>query len=203
MKVARKELVALLQKHDIATSKKNKPFSNDKLLELARENIEAMTGDEDDVDPLAATLAAAIEEESTIKITGDDPTVPRKASKEKEAADKEKSSKKKKSKAAAEDDEEEEAPKKKGDKKKKPVEKKASADRDKWGSNTESSAGRINSVFFANKKPLTMDQIVEALDDESVSRSRIRDHLRRLVSDGILIKDDKDRFVVPKKAKEE
>jgi hypothetical protein len=192
MKVARPALVALLNKHDIGTSKKNKPFSNERLMELLKENIDTMT-EGDDVDPLAASLAAAIEEDAKIKITGDDPTVAKQAeapAKGKGKAEKEETSGKKKKK-----DSEAKPEKKK--------EKKESAERDKWNSSPESSAGRINAVFFANKKPLTMDQIVEALADEDISRSRVRDHLRRLVTDGILAKDDKDRFVVPKKAKDE
>lgn len=202
MKVARKDLVELLNKHDIATSKKGKPLSNEKLLELAKENIGDMTEGEE-VDPLAATLDAAFDEEATIKITGDDPTVARKVSKEKEAEEAAKPAKK--GKKAAKEDDEEEKPAKKKDKKKddKKEKTKSSSVRDKWNSNPDSSAGQINAVFFANKKPLSMDQIMEALGDADISRSRVRDHLRRLVNDGILVKDDKDRHAVAKKAKEE
>lgn len=218
MKIERKKIVALMEKHEIPVSKKGKPLSNEKLLAELQEGIDSMSDDEGNFeDELAAVLSTAFDEEEEIEITGEDPTVPRKGEKPAKAgkAAKEEAPAKGKGKKkpvveeeSDDDDEEEEAeekPKKGKDKSKdkkkadKPKKEKKASVRDAWNSNPDSSAGHINAVFFANKKkPMTIDDVYTALDDENVSRQRVRDHIRRLHSDEILLKDGKDRYSINK-----
>ena len=82
MKISRKQLLDLCNEFDIATSKKNKPFSNDALLDAVREGIDSMMDEDGGTDnTVVATLSTAFDDEEEITVTGDDPTVPKKAEK--------------------------------------------------------------------------------------------------------------------------
>lgn len=216
MKVSRKQLLELCEEFDIATSKKNKPFSNDALLEAVKENIDDMLDEDGNTDnTVVAALSVAFDEEDDVEVTGDDPTVPKKAVKPEKVEKPAKGKKAKKDEAEDEDEEEETKPakSKKGkkpaakeedadeedektakDKKKDKPKKKKESNRDKWGSNPESSAGQINAVFFSTKKPLTVAEIHEALGDDVCTKQRVRDHVRRLHTDEILTLDAKGRY---------
>lgn len=239
MKVARTTVVKLLEDAGIKYTRKGKPVSHEVLLEILRENIDAMMSEDGTTDNTAlAALSTAFDEEDEVVITGDDPTVPRQAKKaekpekkskkvveeeeddddddeEEEApakpakadkkADKKAAKASKAAKPSDDDDDDEEAPAKpakadkkaaKSEKKAAKPEKKAAAVRDKWNSSPESSAGKINAVLLGHKgKGLTIDEILEKLSDDSITRSRIRDHLRRIhLVDGFVEKDSKDRY---------
>jgi outer membrane biosynthesis protein TonB len=224
MKVKRELILAALDEADIATSKKGKPLSNEALGKLFLDSMDDLLDEEGNTDnTVVASVSAALDEDEDLEIVvvGDDPTVPKKVPAK---ADKKADKKKAKAKPAKEEDEdedeeeEEEKPaKKKGkskpakneDDEEKPAKKKAekkkkSSDRDRWNSNPESSAGRINAVFFGSKKPLTIQAVHEALNDEEVTRQRVRDHIRRLHTDGYLLKDEKDRYSkAPRKGDDE
>jgi hypothetical protein len=204
MKVSRQALLDVAKEHDLKTSAKGKPLSNAKLLKLIQDNIDDMMVDGRTDSTVIAALSTAFDEEEEVTVTGDDPTVPKKAEAPAKKSDKGKKAGKSKKPAAEEEDEEEEKPakgKKKSGKKsdddEKPAKakKKKESSRDKWGSNPVSSAGRINSVLFTAKgKGMTLDDIMEALDDESITRTRVRDHLRRICTDELCNLDEKGRY---------
>lgn len=219
MKITRQQLLDICKEHDIKTSSKGKPVSNKALLKIVQDNIDDMMEDGKTDNAVVAALSTAFDEEEDVEVTGEDPTVPKKSDKKgkgkaEEKTDKKKSDKKadkKSKKASAEnddsdddsDDEDDDKKSKKSKKDKKKEKKKASAERDKFNSNPNSSAGQINAVLFTVKgKGITLDEIMEQLNDESISRTRVRDHLRRLHTDGLISIDEKGRHKVASKKDE-
>lgn len=228
MKLKRSTVIELLDAADIKTSKKGKPLSNAALLEILKDNVDSMM-EADGENAALAAISTAFDNEDEVEITGDDPTVPKKAkkpepkpakgkgkpAKEEESEDEEESDDDDSEDDDSEEDEEEAKPakgkksEKKSDKKadkgkgeksaksEKKSKKKESV-RDVWNSNPDSSAGKINAVLMAKenkKKGLTIDEILEQLGDKDITRSRVRDHLRRIhLVDGFVEKDAKDRY---------